>query len=274
LKPLSFEYHRPDSLNETLQIMAELGGQAKPLAGGQSLMPLLAMRLVRPGHVVDLQRVAELRGISVADGQLRIGAMTRQRDIEHDPRMPGLVRAAVPHIAHFQIRNRGTIGGSLSHMDPSAEWPALALTLDAVLVAASVRGQREITADDFLIGPQMTALRPDEVLVEVILPLRNEGFGFAEITRRGRGDFALAGATCQGTAVAVFGTGPRPQRLTAVEELLKTEGGTAADVSALAASEILATDDLHTSAHYRRRIGATLVGTVVAHARNMGRGRA
>jgi aerobic carbon-monoxide dehydrogenase medium subunit len=139
-----------------------------------------------------------------------IGAMARQRDIEHDPRMPGLVRAAVPHIGHFQIRNRGTVGGSLSHMDPAAEWPAVALPLDAVMVAASVRGRRDITADDFMIGPQMTSLEPDELLVEMVLPMRNEGLGFAEVTRRGLGDFALAGAACQDRAVVVFGTGLRP----------------------------------------------------------------
>ena len=266
MKPQPFEYHRPESLDQTLQIMAELGDQAKPLAGGQSLVPLLAMRVARPGHVVDLQRVAELRQISVADGRLRIGAMVRQRDIEHDARMPGLVKAAVPHIGHFQIRNRGTVGGSLSHMDPAAEWPAVALAVDAVIVAASVRGGREIAADDFMVGPQMTSLEPDELLVEVIVPLRDEGFGFAEVTRRGLGDFALVGAACQGSAVVVFGSGPRAQRLTGVEGFLKSGGGASAEISALAATEIQATDDILISSHYRREVAATLVGAVVEQA--------
>ena len=189
--------------------------------------------------------------------------MMRQRDVEDDPRMPGLVSAAVPHIGHFQIRNRGTVGGSLSHMDPAAEWPAVALVLDAVMVAASVRGRREIAADDFMVGPQTTALEPDELLVEVAVPIPDDGFGFAEVTRRGMGDFALVGAACQGSAVAVFGAGPRPQRLAAVEDFLRSGGGTRAEVSALAASEIEATTDIHGSSDYRRHVAASLVGAVV-----------
>jgi aerobic carbon-monoxide dehydrogenase medium subunit len=270
VKPPPFEYHRPEVLEEALAIMAEHGDQAKPLAGGQSLVPLLAMRIVRPSYIVDLRRVAELRQASAAHGHVRIGAMTRQRDIEHDPRMPGLVRAAVPHIGHFQIRNRGTVGGSLSHMDPAAEWPAVALVLDAIMVAASIRGRREISAADFMIGPQVTALEPDELLVEVVVPIRDEGFGFAEVTRRGIGDFALAGAACQGTRVAVFATGPKPQRLPAVEDVLKSGGGSPAEVSAVAASEIQAMDDVHASTEYHRQVAATLVGRVVAEAQRRG----
>jgi aerobic carbon-monoxide dehydrogenase medium subunit len=270
LKPPPFEYHRPEALEEALGIMAEHGDRARPLAGGQSLIPLLAMRLVRPSHLVDLHRVAELQQVSVADGRVSIGAMARYREIERDPRMPGLVRAAVPHIGHFQIRNRGTVGGSLSHMDPAAEWPAIALALDAVMVAASVRGYREIAADDFMIGPQMTRLEPDELLVEVIVPLRDEGFGFAEVARRGLGDFALVGAACQAHTVAVFGTGPRAQRLRAVEDLLNSGGGTRAEVSALAATEIQATGDIHASSRYRREVAARLVGAVIEESRTPG----
>jgi aerobic carbon-monoxide dehydrogenase medium subunit len=270
LKPPPFEYHRPEVLQEALGLMAEYGDQARPLAGGQSLVPLLAMRRVRPSHIVDLHRIAELQQISVVDGRVSVGAMARQRDLEHDPRMPGLVSAAVPHIGHFQIRNRGTVGGSLSHMDPAAEWPAVALTLDAVMVVASVRGRREIAADDFMLGPQTTGLEPDELLVEVVVPLREGGFGFAEVTRRGLGDFALVGAACQASAVTVFGTGPRAQRLTAVEDLLNSGGGTRAEVSALAATEIQATDDLHTSSQYRREVAAMLVGAVVEQSQTPG----
>jgi aerobic carbon-monoxide dehydrogenase medium subunit len=270
LKPPPFEYHRPAVLEEALGLMAEHGDQARPLAGGQSLVPLLTMRLVRPSHLVDLHRVAELRQISVADGRVRIGAMARQRDLEHDPRMPGLVSAAVPHIGHFQIRSRGTVGGSLCHMDPAAEWPAVALALDAVMVAASVRGRREIAADDFMIGPQLTGLAADELLVEVIVPLRDEGFGFAEVTRRGVGDFALVGAACQASAVVVFGIGLGAQRLTAVEDFLDSGGGAGAELSALAATEIQATDDLHTSSRYRREVAAMLVGAVVEQSQTPG----
>ncbi len=263
MKPPDFEYHRPAVIEEALRIMAEHGRAARPLAGGQSILPLLASRAIRPRHIVDLQRLTELQGIAVVDGRVHIGAMTRQRDIEHDRRMPGLITAAIPHIGHFQIRNCGTVGGSLSHMDPAAEWPAIALAMDAVMVAASVRGRREIAAEVFMIGPQRTALEPDELLVEVIVPVRDEGFGFAEVTRRGLGDFALAGAACQGRRIVVFGTGTRPQRLPAVEDLLKNGGGTRAQVAALAASEILATDEIHSSAQYRRDVAARLVGVVV-----------
>jgi carbon-monoxide dehydrogenase medium subunit len=138
------------------------------------------------------------------------------------------------------------------------------------MVAASVRGRREIAADDFMIGPQMTRLEPDELLVEVIVPLRDEGFSFAEVTRRGLGDFALVGAACQANTVAVFGTGPRAQRLRAVEDFLNSGGRTRAEVSALAAMEIQATGDIHTSANYRREVAATLVGAVIEESRMPG----
>lgn len=264
MKPAPFEYHRPESLEAALQLLAVHGDEAKPLAGGQSLIPLLAMRLALPGHVVDLQRIPELRGISTDGPGVRVGAMVSQREVERDNRMPGLVAAAVPHIAHFQIRNRGTVGGSLSHMDPAAEWPALALVLDAVMVAASVRGRREIPARDFMVGPMMTALEPDELLVEVVLPAAEDRFGFAEVERRS-GDFALVGAACQGQAVCVFATGPRPQRLERVEEFLRGGGRPGKELEALAASEIEATGDIHASAEYRRQVGASLVGRLVAH---------
>jgi carbon-monoxide dehydrogenase medium subunit len=263
VKPARFEYHRPESLEAALQLLAEHGEEAKPLAGGQSLVPLLAMRLALPGHLVDLQRVHELRGISVDGRGVRIGAMVSQREVERDGRMPGLVAAAVPHIAHFQIRNRGTVGGSLSHMDPAAEWPAIALVLDAVMVVASVRGGREIPARDFVVGPMMTALEPDELLVEVVLPASADPFGFAEVERRS-GDFALVGAARQGYAVCVFACGPRPQRLEGVEQFLRGGGRPGAELQSLAASEIDATGDIHASAGYRRQVGAALVGRVVA----------
>jgi carbon-monoxide dehydrogenase medium subunit len=263
VKPAPFEYHRPESLEAALQFLAVHGDEAKPLAGGQSLIPLLAMRLALARHIVDLQRIPELRGIRVDGSGVRMGAMVSQREVERDARMPGLVAAAVPHIAHFQIRNRGTVGGSLSHMDPAAEWPALALVLDAVMVAASVRGKREIAARDFMVGPMMTALEPDELLVEVVLPAAEERFGFAEVERRS-GDFALVGAACHGRAVCVFATGPRPQRLDRVEEFLRGGGRTGRELEALAASEIEATGDIHASAEYRRQIGASLVGRLVA----------
>jgi aerobic carbon-monoxide dehydrogenase medium subunit len=213
MKPPPFEYYRPGSLDEAVQLMARYGPDAKILAGGQSLLPMLAMRRAQPKHLVDLQRVGELAGIRSANGRLRIGAMVRQREIERDSSVPPLVRCAVRHIGNFEVRNRGTVGGSLSYLDPAAEWPAVALAMEALIVAASQRGRREIAARDFGLGPHTTALAADEVLAEVLLPAGNAGFGFAEVTRRGVGDFAVAGAVCHGAAVAVFGVGQRPQRL-------------------------------------------------------------
>jgi carbon-monoxide dehydrogenase medium subunit len=140
MKPPAFAYRRPESLAEALDVLAQAGDEARPLAGGQSLVPLLAMRLARPRLVVDLQRVPELRGIETGPGLLRAGAMTREAELERAAGLPEVVAAALPHVGHFQIRSRGTVGGSLAHMDPAAEWPALALLLDAELEAASVRG--------------------------------------------------------------------------------------------------------------------------------------
>lgn len=272
MKPPRFTYHRPGSLDEALHVIAEHGDSARPLAGGQSLVPLLATRSTRPAHLVDLQRVDAMRGISVSDGRVRIGAMTRQRDVERDPRMPGLVRAAVPHIGTFQIRNRGTVGGSLAYMDPAAEWPAVALVSGAVMVAASREGRREIPADAFMTGPHQTALRADELLIEVVLPRQEVAFGFAEVTRRGVGDLALAGAACQGGVVVVFGAGPRPQRLPEVEELLTGGQWTRDAVEAVAAAAIDARSDMHAPADYRRRVAAALVARVVQEASSGGRG--
>jgi carbon-monoxide dehydrogenase medium subunit len=156
-------------------------------------------------------------------------------------------------------------------MDPAAEWPAVACVLGAVVVAASARGRRAIPANDFGTGPNETALAPDEIVAEVILPAGGGRFGFAEVSRRGGGDFALAGAVCQDDAVAVFAVGQRPQRLREVEALLLNDGSPD-EAAALAASEIVAVDDVHASAAYRRRVAAALVGRVVSRARGGGRG--
>src|SRR4029450_482470 len=162
MKPPPFEYYRPGSLDEAVQLMARYGPDAKILAGGQSLLPMLAMRQARPKHLVGLERVGELAGIRNADGRLRIGAMVRQREIERDSSVPPLVRWAGPHIGNFEVRNRGTVVGSLSYLDPAAEWPAVALAMEAVIVTASQRGRREIAAPDFGLGPHTTALAAGE----------------------------------------------------------------------------------------------------------------
>lgn len=265
MKPPAFAYRRPESLAEALDLLAGEGGEARALAGGQSLIPLLAMRLARPALLVDLQRLPELRGIEASPGLLRVGAMTRETELERTAGLPGVVAAALPHIGHFQIRSRGTVGGSLAHMDPAAEWPALALLLDAELEAASARGRRTIRAGDFAIGPLTTALEPDELLLSLTVRGADGPFGFLEVERR-PGDFALVGAGCHRGRVVVFATGGRPQRLPGCEAHLRQGGGPGAELRALAEAEIDATGDVHVSAAYRRRVGARLVDRVAAAA--------
>jgi aerobic carbon-monoxide dehydrogenase medium subunit len=262
VKAAAFEYLRPESLAEALELMARYGDDCKPLAGGQSLVPLLAMRLARPRIVMGLERVRELRDITLGGGAVRIGAMIRQHELEHNPAVPALVRAAIPMIGHFQIRSRGTVGGSLAHMDPAAEWPALALAQAATVVVASRRGRREIPAHELAAGPLMTTLEPDELLVEVILATGEPPGKIKEVARR-PGDFALVGAAAQGGRIAVFGAGPVPQRLPKCERHLAEGGGRGAELMALARAEIVARDDVHASAAYRRQAGARLVDVVV-----------
>lgn len=265
MKPAPFAYRRPDSLAEALAALAEAGDEARPLAGGQSLIPLLAMRLARPSLLVDLQRLPELRGVALGPDGVRIGAMTREAELERTPGLPEVVAAALPHIGHLPIRSRGTVGGSLAHMDPAAEWPALALLLDAELELASVRGWRTLAAGDFALGPLTTALAPDELLVSIRLRGAGGRFGLREVERR-PGDFALVGAACHAGRLVAFATGGRPQRLPRCEAFLRDGGAPAEELRALAEAEIEATGDVHASAAYRRRVGARLVALAAADA--------
>ncbi|MGI5460816.1 FAD binding domain-containing protein [Streptomyces sp. CA-249302] len=277
MKPAAFEYHAPGSAEETAALLTELGEEAKVLAGGQSLVPMLALRLAAFGHLVDLRRVDELRGIEHRDGTVRIGATTTQSTVQRSEeigRLVPLLAYATPLIGHFQIRNRGTIGGSLAHADAAAEYPAVALTLDAELEALSVRGRRTIPAGHFFTGTWTTALAEDELLTAVVLPVWRGPCGFAveEFARRS-GDFALAGATVavglgpdgriDRCAVGLFGLGPAPRRARTVEtEVLGTEPDQdkADEIGDLATADLDSIpSDLHGSAAYRRRVGAAMV---------------
>jgi aerobic carbon-monoxide dehydrogenase medium subunit len=197
MKPAPFEYHAPDSIEQALELMSEHGDEAKILAGGQSLVPAMNFRVVQPAVLVDINRLPELGYIREEDGVLRIGAMTRERQLEFDPlvekRTP-LLAEALPFIAHPQIRNRGTIGGSLVNADPAAELPVLMLALDARLKARKVSGERWIEARDFFVGMFTTALETDEVLVEIEVPAMpgRTGWSFMEVAPRA-GDYALMG---------------------------------------------------------------------------------
>jgi carbon-monoxide dehydrogenase medium subunit len=247
-------------LDETVEVLGRYGSEAAVLAGGQSLVPLLALRRIRPKHLVDVQRVSGLTSIARADGVVRIGAMTRHRQLEHDRSAPGLMRRAARHIGSPEIRNRGTLGGSIAFADPAAEWPAVAVAMDAVLTVASLHGHRQIPARDFFISAHTTSLAPDELLIEVEVPAEELPFGFAEATRRGPGDFALAGAVCHGPRVVVFGAGGRPQRLVAVEAAARADDAPDA-LLRTAKAEVEAVSE------YRRHVAASLAVRVVEDVR-------
>jgi carbon-monoxide dehydrogenase medium subunit len=275
MKPPDFEYARPTSIAEAVTLLAAADGEGKILAGGQSLVPLLNFRLAAPRLLVDINRITELDYVRKRDGWLEVGAATRMRTLELDP----LVRETAPVIAtaatwvgHVQIRNRGTVGGSIAHADPAAELPAVCLLLDAEIVVAGPGGERRIAANDLFSGFLSTTLAENEVLTEVRFPLPAAGdrFGFREFAHR-RGDFALAGAAVSlagrpGGAIdrariAVFGTADRPVRATVAEEALH---GRTAEPGAFAAAgdqaaEEAATDDPRPDANYRRTLIATLV---------------
>lgn len=197
MKPAPFEYHAPTTLEAALELKAEHGDDGKPLAGGQSLIPAMNFRVAQPSLLIDLNHVPELRHISKPNGAVHIGSMTLQSTAERDPLVAEhtpLLHEAIPNIAHPQIRNRGTIGGSLAHADPASELPVVALALGARFRAQSKSGERWIEAKDFFAGLFATTLQPDELLVEIAFPtkLARTGYCFTEVARR-HGDYAMAG---------------------------------------------------------------------------------
>jgi len=283
VKAAPFDYYAPETVSEAAGLLTEHGDEAKVLAGGQSLLPMLALRLTRFEHLVDVTGVAEMHGITRSNGHLRVGAATPQSVAEHDADLAAavpLLARAIPHIGHFQIRNRGTVGGSLAHADPASELPAVALTLDATFEAASTRGTRDIPASEFFTGTWSTALADDEVLVGTRFPVWSGRAGFAvtEIARRS-GDFALAGVTAAveldgsdrigRVAVGLFGVGSTPLRAAATEAALAGAAADAAGVTDAAragAADIDAVDDVHATAAYRTRVAAHLMDTALTAA--------
>src|SRR5438477_2277394 len=211
MKPARFEYHAPQSVEETCQLLASLE-DAKVLAGGQSLVPLLNFRLARPAHLVDINRIAHLDRIYERDGGVAVQALARQSTVEDSDlaaRLCPLLPAALRHVAHRVIRNRGTVCGSLAHADPASELPAVMLALNGHVVAASARGQRIIPAADLFTSVMQTALAPDELLVEAWFPGAHGKYAIAEESRR-HGDFALAGGVRYGDRLALFGVAATP----------------------------------------------------------------
>src|SRR5947199_915581 len=282
MKMPPFEYACPTTLSEAVALLASRDGDAKALAGGQSLVPMLAFRLAQPALLVDLRKLPDLRQIKISNDGVALGAMTRWRDIEDDTRLrtahPLLV-AAVAHVAHYQIRNRGTVGGSIAHADPAAEMPGIALTCEAEIVAMGKAGPRTIKAADFFQGALTTALNADEIIVEIRLPAWPAGrrWGFQEFARR-RGDFALAAAAlfydmdASGKAanahVGVVGVADRPLRLPSVEAVLNgatIDAATSAKAEAATTAAVDPDSDIHASGAYRK----ALVGTMVERALEM-----
>jgi carbon-monoxide dehydrogenase medium subunit len=282
VKPAPFDYYAPTSLEEAVATLAEVGDDAKLLAGGQSLIPILALRLSRFDALVDLGRVDTLSGITRDNGSLRVGAMTTQAEVGRSAlvaeSVPLLARAT-PLIGHFQIRNRGTVGGSIAHADPAAEYPAVALALDAEIEVAGPSGPRVLAAADLFVSTFVTALGPGDVLSAVRFPVWGPTAGFAveEVARR-HGDFAIAGAACGvevsggavvRAAVALFGVGSTPVRSAASEAALV--GASVGDVDhdevgRLAASELDPPSDVHGSAAYRRHVAGVCVARGVRRA--------
>jgi len=288
MKPAKFDYHAPASVEEALALLQRYGGDAKVLAGGQSLMPLLNFRLSRPAALVDLNRIASLAYVSEHDGQVRLGAMTRQRTIEFSPivaRKLPLLREATRWVGHLPIRTRGTIGGSLAHADPAAEYPAVLTALEGEVVARGPRGERVVKAADLFQTYLTTSLAPEEILVEVRLGAMPAGAGYAleEFARR-HGDFAIVGIAalivregrrCTRARLATAGTGPVPVRLRAAEEILERDGldDAAIDAAARRASELVSPDsDIHASADYRRHLAGVLTKRALTRAIGVARG--
>jgi CO/xanthine dehydrogenase FAD-binding subunit len=286
MKPAKFEYFAPSSLAEALELLGEHGDDAKVLAGGQSLMPMLNMRLAQPKVVIDINRIPGLDYISpTPDGGLAIGALTRQRTVEKSDvireRIPVLA-AAIPSIGHFQIRNRGTVGGSISHADPAAELPAICFALGGELVLSSASNQRVLKAEDFFLAPLTTAIEPDELLTEIRLPARTEEWrwGFEEVCRR-QGDFAMVGAVsllemdgggvCKSACITMFGVGGTPLRISRAEEALlgnPISDSALRDVSQIVSEELDPDSDIHASAAYRKEVGGVIARRTVEAAIN------
>lgn len=286
MKPPPFRFFSPSTLPEALALLREHGEDAKLLAGGQSLIPAMNFRLARPSVLIDINRVAELSFLTEsADLELRIGAAVRQARLERDPltaRRAPLLCEALTYVAHPQIRNRGTIGGSLAHADPAAELPAVTLLLRGRLRAASSAGQRWIDARDFYLGLFTTALAPDEILAEIALPPLppRSGCAVLEIARR-RGDYAVVGAAarvqlderglCQSAGLVLFGVADRPVEIPAVEGVMRgqrpdAQALRAASVEASRAGELDPPSDAHATPAYRRHLAQILTQRVLAQA--------
>lgn len=284
MKPAAFEYHRPESVEEALALLAEHGYDAKLLAGGQSLVPAMNFRMAVPAVLIDLNRIAGLDGIAEVDGGLRIGAMVRQRVAERDPLVAAraaLIAETLPYVAHAQIRNRGTMGGSIAHADPAAEMPAVMLALDARFRLRGPNGERLVSAGEFFTGLFGTALEPDEMLTEIEVPAAAPGTGWAfdEVSRR-HGDYALAGIAatvqvddagrCSSARIALLSVGEGPvlaaEAAAALVGQAPDEAAIRAAAEAASQRDVDPPGDIHASPEYRRQLVKVLVQRVLPRA--------
>ena len=275
MKAAAFGVVRAESLEEAIHALAEHGDEARVIAGGQSLVPMMALRLASPSVLVDLARVPGLAAVTVGATGLRISAMARQRDVERDARVARhapLLAGALPHIGHVAIRNRGTVCGSLAHADPAAELPTVALAADAELRLRSAEGARTMAASDFFTGYYSTAVRATEIVEAVELPTIGvrTGTAFVEVSRR-HGDFALVGVAAvlrldsagavEHVRLAVSGVASTPQRIAAAESLLlgaPPVPDVVEEAAAAVRAEVDPGDDLHATAAYRRHVAGVL----------------
>jgi len=277
VKAADFDYYRVDTLEDAIERLGELGDDAKVLAGGQSLVPMMNFRLARPTALVDITRVPELRGIARENGVLRIRAATTHAEVEHAAELEGgyeVMRAAAKWVGHEPIRSRGTFGGSLAHADPTAEWCLIAVALGAVIEIAGPGGEREVPAEEFLLGYFTTALEPAEIVTAVRFPAPVQRAAMQEFARR-HGDFALVAVVVAlpddgEPRVVLGGVGDVPVRAREAERVL-AGGGRAEEAARVAAEEIDPGHDLHASPDYRRRLAATLVRRAVEEAAENGR---
>jgi len=283
LKLPDLGYIRPKTVKEAIDILVAHDGEAKLIAGGQSLMPMLAFRLLAPRILVDVSRLPGLNRIDITPDGVRLGALTTWRDIERHAGLKTahpLLAAAIAHVAHYQIRNRGTVGGSLAHCDPASEFPALVTTCDAAVVVCGPGGERIVKAADFILGAMTTSLEPDEMITEIRFPAwpASRRWGFEEFSRR-RGDFAMAAAAvfydldASGRMVdphiGIIGEADRAIRLTAVEEFLAgrtIDRQTIATARTMGAQAAETSDDIHTPAQYRKALIGTMIERALAAA--------
>jgi carbon-monoxide dehydrogenase medium subunit len=282
MKPAHFDYVRPGSLGDALQALATHRENGRILAGGQSLVPMMNMRLVKPGVLIDINRVPGLDGIRLDGGELVIGALARHsRILESDTvaKHCPLMVEAYGHVAHRPIRNRGTIGGNISHADPASEIPSVLVAADATIVARRASGERRIAAAAFFTGAMQTALAADEMVVEIRIPATGAGQGWAfEEEANRKGDFAMAaiaalvtmaGGTCRGAALAVAGMGDRASRLAGAEALLAGQplnAATIATAAAKARDEVAPSGSYHADPQYKRELVEALVERALTRA--------